>query len=217
MIDREELERLHEAVAEDAVLKRFADDVQNVQSRIVIVHQLRASADIQDRATKAETGWADTSDRAMLMRRAASTIEALAAENASLRAELLEQAKANGAGAEREAKLMAERDAALRECTKWACEAGEAKGRLEGSELPGIVDGWREKCEALERRCERLREALTPSAETKAAYMGEFSWTEWLPDENGTEQGHEMLVPWTTIKEIMAAIRECAALEGDEG
>jgi len=61
-------------------LKRFADDVQ---SRIVIVHQLRASADIQDAATKRETGWADTSDRAQLMRRAADTIEKLATTTGS--------------------------------------------------------------------------------------------------------------------------------------
>lgn len=36
------------------------------------------------------------------------------------------------------------------ECTKWAREAGEAKGKLDGSEAAGIVDGWREKCERLE-------------------------------------------------------------------
>lgn len=48
----------------------------------------------------------------------------------------------------------------------------------------------------------RLTEALTPSAETKAAYMGEFEFT--IPDgpENRT-----VTVPWTTIKDIMAAIR----------
>lgn len=101
-----------------------------------------------------------TTNVRFLMGSAAICVNYLLDENASLCAELLEQAKANGAGAEREAKLMAERDAAIRECTKWAQEAGEAKGRLEGSEIAGIVDGWREKCEALERRCERLREAL---------------------------------------------------------
>lgn len=52
-----------------------------------------------------------------------------------------------------------------------------------------------------------LREVLTPSAETKAVYMGEFVWT----DKNGIEH----MVPWTTIKEIMAAIRERATLKGD--
>lgn len=60
---------------------------------------------------------------------------------------------------------------------------------------------------------DKLREALTPYGETKYAYSGEFSWTEWLPDENGIEQGHERTVPWTTIKEIMAAIRERAGVD----
>jgi len=56
-------------------------------------------------------------------------------------------------------------------------------------------------------------EALTPYSETKAAYMGEFSWTDWRDDENGVSIGYEMTVPWTTIKEIMAAIRERAGVE----
>jgi len=57
-----------------------------------------------------------------------------------------------------------------------------------------------------------LREALTPSAETKAAYMGEFSVS--LPDwdEDGNEIMRRINVPWTTIKEIMAAISSRAAL-----
>lgn len=42
---------------------------------------------------------------------------------------------------------------------------------------------------------ERLTEALSPSGDTKAAYMGEFK----------TERGH--IVDWTTIKAIMATIR----------
>lgn len=49
------------------------------------------------------------------------------------------------------AQAEADRDAALRECTRLATEAGEAQGRLEMSEAAGIVDGWREKCEGLER------------------------------------------------------------------
>jgi len=63
---------------EGAGLERFADDVTDVHSRIIIVHQLRASAEIQDRQTKKETGWADTNDRATLMREAADAIERLA-------------------------------------------------------------------------------------------------------------------------------------------
>lgn len=59
----------------------------------------------------------------------------------------------------------------------------------------------------------RLWEALTPSGDTKAAYIGEFSWyrTDW--DEFGDEHQVQTYVPWDTIKEIMAAIRARAALK----
>lgn len=64
----------------------------------------------------------------------------------------------------------------------------------------------------------RLREALTPSAETKAAYMGEFKFgvpMSYEDEEQGgmVEYMEFVTVPWTTIKEIMAAIRARAALE----
>jgi hypothetical protein len=72
------------------------------------------------------------------------------------------------------------------------------------------------RVEKLEWENARLLEALTPSGDTKYAYIGEFSWTEWLADENGIEQGHERTVPWDTIKEIMAAIRERALNGGSD-
>jgi hypothetical protein len=50
-----------------------------------------------------------------------------------------------------------ERDEALRECARWASEAGEAKGRLEMSEAAGIVDGWRERAEAAESELQRVK------------------------------------------------------------
>lgn len=68
-------ERDDAMIAEAAEM--FPPDTVDVQSRYVIVHQLRASADIQDAQTKRETGWADTSDRACLMRKAADTLDAL--------------------------------------------------------------------------------------------------------------------------------------------
>lgn len=57
-----------------------------------------------------------------------------------------------------------------------------------------------------------LVSALTPSAETKAAYMGEFSIK--LPefDKNGGEYLRPTNVPWITIKEIMKAISSRASL-----
>lgn len=57
-----------------------------------------------------------------------------------------------------------------------------------------------------------LEEALTPSGDTKAAYMGEFAFSLTRVDEAGDEYPEKVYVPWTTIKEIMAAIRERAAL-----
>lgn len=65
--------------AEGEGLAAFSPEDTNLQSRYVVVHQLRASADIQDVETKRETGWATTSDRAQLMRKAADVIERLAA------------------------------------------------------------------------------------------------------------------------------------------
>lgn len=66
---------------------------------------------------------------------------------------------------------------------------------------------------------ERLREALTPSAETKAAYSGEFKYD--LPlefDEEGYElPRRQSFVSWDTIKEIMEAIKARAALENTDG
>jgi len=64
-------------------------------------------------------------------------------------------------------------------------------------------------------------EALTPSGDTKATYIGEFFEEievpnpEWGPDEdpegedsdNGEYRRVRVPVSWTTIKEIMAAIR----------
>lgn len=64
-----------------------------------------------------------------------------------------------------------------------------------------------ERDQALARE-EHLREALTPSPNTKATYMGEFRMGVRLRDPNsGEEDQRSVDVPWTTIKEIMAAIR----------
>lgn len=84
------------------------------------------------------------------------------------------------------------------------------------------VDTLRSKLSASEAEVERLREALTPSGATKAAYMGEFTFFERYIDDNGeftVERRVERTVPWTTIKDIMAAIskRADAALRSEEG
>lgn len=74
----EDKERDEALIAEAAEM--FPPDTVDVQSSYVIVHQLRASADIQDAQTKRETRWADTSDRACLMRKAADALDALLAK-----------------------------------------------------------------------------------------------------------------------------------------
>lgn len=65
-----------------------------------------------------------------------------------------------------------------------------------------------------------LTEALTPSAETKAAYIGEFRFDVMVraldPDEDELVP-MTVTVPWTTTKEIMAAIRERANASLQEG
>lgn len=47
-------------------------------------------------------------------------------------------------------KAEAERNAALKECSEWARQAGEPQGRLEMSEAAGVVEGWRERAERAE-------------------------------------------------------------------
>jgi len=58
------------------------------------------------------------------------------------------------------AELEAFQQQAIKQVCELAREAGEAKGKLEASEMPGIVDGWREKCERLERRVAELEARL---------------------------------------------------------
>jgi hypothetical protein len=71
-----------------------------------------------------------------------------------------------------------------------------------------------EKREAAEAREAKLREALTPSGDTKAHYSGEFSISVYDGlDEDDAEQWRNVLVDWTTIKAIMATIRARAALQ----
>jgi hypothetical protein len=55
----------------------------------------------------------------------------------------------------------------------------------------------------LQNEVTRLREALTPSADTKAAYSGEVY--DWGCDECG-----DQFVSWIAIKDIMQSIRNRA-------
>lgn len=73
------------------------------------------------------------------------------------------------------------------------------------TELPPFVPAYAKQIEA-------LKEALTPSGHTKAAYIGEFHFH---IEEQGEDEmcpvTRKIAVPWTTIKEIMAAISTRAA------
>ena len=58
-----------------------------------------------------------------------------------------------------------ERDAALREMSKYAREAGEAIGKLETSELAGIVEGWKDRALAAEAQVSALQAACYVASE----------------------------------------------------
>lgn len=62
----------------------------------------------------------------------------------------------------------------------------------------------------LRRRVMALEAALTPSTFTKQALIGEFRIPVTVYDDDGGETTTMVTVPWTTTKEIMAAIRELA-------
>ena len=103
--------------------------------------------------------------------------------------------------------------------------------RAEVERLQSFADGYgkldadfaiaERRAEAAEARVKELEGALTPSAETKAAYMGEFTIAiervvniDDEPDdeaEGATDPYEHISVPWRTIKEIMTAIRALAS------
>jgi hypothetical protein len=65
----------------------------------------------------------------------------------------------------------------------------------------------------LRGKIDRLQEALTPSGATKAAYIGEFSFDIDDRNEDGEECSRNVVVPWTTVKEIMAVVRSRAEMK----
>jgi hypothetical protein len=103
----------------------------------------------------------------------------------------------------RVAELTRERDDAL--------SAARQQDKLREAAL-ATLRGVSADLDAAEAKVARLEGALTPSGETKAEYMGEFSIPFPIIDENGDEVMLRPNVPWTTIKEIMAAIRARATL-----
>lgn len=59
---------------------------------------------------------------------------------------------------------------------------------------------------AIVNQLEKTHAALSPSAETKAAYMGGFQFRFPAHDADGVERMFTPNIPWIAIKEIMAAI-----------
>ena len=64
--------------------------------------------------------------------------------------------------------------------------------------------------EPIIRKYAALAEALTASPDTKAEYIGEFSWKRSVELEDDESYIETLTVPWTTTKEIMKKIREYA-------
>jgi hypothetical protein len=98
-------------------------------------------------------------------------------------------------------------------CDQQALEIGRL--RAERDEMERRARAFEAGATNLQAERDRLRDALTPSAETKAAYIGEFHFGIRCQDEDGNEVTRQVPVPWDTVKEIMAAIRARAAL-GDK-
>lgn len=79
--------------------------------------------------------------------------------------------------------------------------------------IPKIVEDAADTLEQQAAEVLRLSKALEPSAETKAAYHGEFYFEiEDGESDAGIERHRRVYVPWTTTKEIMAAIRARATI-----
>lgn len=74
---------------------------------------------------------------------------------------------------------------------------------LVSADARALRDTYLEERDRLAAEVARYQEALTPSGGTKAAYIGEFKFTS--EDVHGDVYTH--VVPWTTTKDIMAAIR----------
>lgn len=112
-----------------------------------------------------------------------------------------------------------------RERADWeaACDGNTALGAEIAETLKAALEAAESRALTAEAELEKVREALTPSGGTKAAYMGEFHIAvERIVNEDGEPEDDaegapdpydHIQVPWTTVKEIMAAIRARALSE----
>lgn len=94
----------------------------------------------------------------------------------------------------------------------------EAAVNASGSRATFVSDMYFEAADrlaALIAERDSLMGSLEPSASTKQAYSGEFVFTRTERDEDGNEHMLRETVPWTCIKQIMAAIRSRAVQSKD--
>ena len=74
-------------------------------------------------------------------------------------------------------------------------------------DLNEIINERNKHIGMLQGQISAYRAALTPSSETKAAYIGEVEFKQDYTDEDGEEHVESILVPWTSMKEFMGLIR----------
>ena len=128
------------------------------------------------------------------------------------------------AGPDSCAAIVQDRDRLAAECERLkamleASRKGQPLGPIIGANT--IVDQelelktLRESNRLLRAAVERWEKATTPSADTKAAYMGEFQFEQRYAKDGGGPA--LIVVPWTTIKEILAAIRDGAGVDKEQG
>lgn len=72
--------------------------------------------------------------------------------------------------------------------------------------ISDVFDPLYARATAAEERARVLEEALTASADTKAAYHGEFSIEIEYTDDDGEQHTYSKNIPWDTVKQVMAAI-----------
>jgi hypothetical protein len=79
------------------------------------------------------------------------------------------------------------------------------------------IEEERERATKAEAEVVRLREALTPSGDTKAAYIGEIKERIMQVDEFGDERWINHTISWDATKATMKMITDRAALRASDG
>jgi len=105
------------------------------------------------------------------------------------------------------ASLVGKRDC----CKRGVCIHHQAKAAVKEIKKLKARNKWLvEKHDELLDGFQSINEALTPSAETKRAYFGEFYAYISDTDEDGNEAQRKIIVGWDSIKDIMGAIKNRA-------